>query len=482
MSNRMTVELSHFPADFVWGTATASYQIEGATREDGRGPSIWDTFAATPGAIIDGATGDVACDHFHRYAEDVKLMADLGVNSYRFSIAWPRIQATGAGPANPPGLDFYRRLSESLLEHDITPYATLYHWDLPQALEDEGGWLNRDTAYRFAEYSGLVAESLGDVIDDWITLNEPWCSSFLGYASGHHAPGKKLGTQAAHAAHHLLLGHGLATQAVRAARPDATIGVTLNLYSVRPATESDADADAVRRIDGLQNRLFLDPLLLGAYPADVLDDLGETEWFAANPESDAATIAAPIDFLGVNYYSRHTVSGGPADSNDARTTDASGIESTALASSNPGSETVRFVDTGTPQTQMGWPIVPEGLVDVLRMVNDRRPGLRTFITENGSAYPDVPDADGYVDDVERLDYLQAHLAACADAISQGLPLAGYFGWSLMDNFEWAWGFTRRFGLAYVDYETQKRTVKKSGSWFSELLSQRAASAQTSTNG
>ena len=473
----MTVRLSQFPSDFVWGTATASYQIEGATKEDGRGPSIWDTFALTPGAIVDGTTGDVACDHYHRYGEDVKLMADLGVNAYRFSIAWPRIQATGSGLANPLGLDFYRRLSESLLESGVTPYATLYHWDLPQSLEDGGGWLNRDTAYRFADYAGIAAEALGDVITNWITLNEPWCSSFLGYASGIHAPGKRVGSQAAHAAHHLLLGHGLATQNVRAARPDATVGVTLNLYSVRPATEDAADRDAARRIDGLQNRLFLDPLLLGEYPADVLDDLGETEWFAENPATDAATIATPIDFLGVNYYSRHTVAADPAGAQTARTSDASGIESTADASSNPGSESVVFVDTGAPKTEMDWPIVPEGLVDVLRLVNDRRPGLTTFITENGSAYPDVPDADGYVDDTERLDYLQRHLDACAEAISEGLPLAGYFGWSLMDNFEWAWGYTRRFGLAYVDYETQKRTVKKSGAWFAQLLADRVASKE-----
>jgi beta-glucosidase len=468
-TGRTAVELSQFPRDFAWGTATASYQVEGAVREDGRGDSIWDTFTRVPGAIIDGSNGDIACDHYHRYAEDVALMAGLGVNSYRFSIAWPRIQPTGSGAPNPLGLDFYRRLAESLHEHGITPYATLYHWDLPQALEDHDGWLNRDTAYRFADYAGLVAESLGDVITNWITLNEPWCSSILGYASGIHAPGRKLGTAAAPAVHHLLLGHGLATEAVRAASPDARVGVTLNLYSVRPATGSDADADAARRVDGLQNRLFLDPLLLGAYPADVLEDLGHTEWFAANPASDAQTIATPIDFLGVNYYSRHTVSGERHAAASELTADASGIEAPGEGLSNPGSEWVRLVDTGAPRTQMGWPVVPEGLIEVLTMVEDRKPGLPTYITENGSAYPDVPDADGYVDDVERRDYLEAHLAACAEAIHRGLPLRGYFAWSLIDNFEWACGYTIRFGLARVDYDTQRRTVKKSGAWLARLL-------------
>jgi beta-glucosidase len=465
----MTLELSQFPSDFVWGTATAAYQIEGATGEDDRGPSIWDTFALKPGAIADGSSGEEACDHFHRYADDVKLMSDLGVGAYRFSIAWPRIQPTGEGAANSLGLDFYRRLTDLLLENEIVPYATLYHWDLPQALEDAGGWLVRDTSYRFADYAQAVVGSLGDVIGNWITLNEPWCSAFLGYASGHHAPGKTLGTQAAHAAHHLLLGHGLATEAIRATQPDGRVGVTLNLYSVRPATESVGDIDAARRIDGLQNRLFLDPLLRGEYPADVLEDLGESEWFAANPADDLAHISTPIDFMGVNYYSRHTVGAGASPEAPSTLSDASGVVEPDAPSANPGSENVRFVDAGFAQTQMGWPVVPSGLVEVLRMVEERSPGLKTFITENGSAYPDSPDASGYVDDVERLEYLQSHLAACADAIREGLPLAGYFAWSLMDNFEWAWGFSRRFGLAYTDYSTQSRTLKRSGRWLSEFL-------------
>jgi beta-glucosidase len=449
------MQKSDFPTSFTWGTATASYQIEGATTEDGRGPSIWDTFARTPGAIADGTTGDVADDHYHRYPEDVALMADLGVDAYRFSIAWPRIQADGTGPANSAGIGFYRSLAERLLEKGITPWATLYHWDLPQALEDRGGWLERDTAERFADYSAIVAEELGDVIKNWITLNEPWCSSFLGYASGHHAPGRQLGSRSAHAAHHLLLGHGLALPEIRRAVPDANVGITLNLYSVRAASDSAEDQDAARRIDGLSNRLFLDPVLLGSYPGDVIADLGEEEWFAANATSQhLEAISAPIDFLGINYYSRHTVKAGVAGSEPSQ---------------NPGSEFAEFIDTGAKRTQMGWEIHPDGMTDVLEMAHAKAPQLPLYITENGSAYEDVVEAEGTVDDRERTDYLQQHVGACRDAIAKGLPLAGYFVWSLMDNFEWAWGYSRRFGIVYVDYETQVRTPKKSGRWLAGFL-------------
>jgi len=455
----MTLRRADFPSDFVWGTATAAYQVEGGTSEGDRGPSIWDAFARTPGAIADGQTADVADDHYHRFLEDVELMADLGVTAYRFSIAWPRIQPKGVGAANPHGVAFYRRLAEALIERGITPYATLYHWDLPLALEDRGGWLNRDTAERFSDYAGLAAVELGDLVTNWITLNEPWCSAFLGHASGEHAPGKQVGSRAAHAAHHLLLGHGRAVAAIRQARPTANVGVTLNLYSVRPATQSEGDRDAARRIDGLQNRLFLDPILAGGYPADVLHDLGEEEWFAANPSADAVEIATPIDFLGINYYSRHTV--------------AAGAAATTETSSYPGSESVRFVDTGAPRTQMGWPIHPDGLVDVLELANTRRPDLPLYITENGAAYEDVVTGGEIVDE-ERRSYIEQHLAACSDALRRGLPLKGYFAWSLIDNFEWAWGYTRRFGLVYVDYETQRRTVKHSGRWFADFLAGRAA--------
>ena len=451
----MTIQRNEFPAAFTWGTATASYQIEGAVAEDGRGASIWDTFARQPGAIADGHTGDIADDHYHRAAEDVSLMADLGVAAYRFSIAWPRIQPLGTGAANAAGIGFYRDLAEKLLEAGITPWATLYHWDLPQALENCGGWLARDTAYKFGDYAALVAGELGDVISNWITLNEPWCSAFLGYGSGHHAPGRHEGTRSAHAAHHLLLGHGLALPAIRSAVPKANVGVTLNLYSVRAASDSEADRDAARRIDGLSNRLFLDPVLTGAYPADVIDDLGERDWFDANATTaDLGAISAPIDFLGINYYSRHTAKAGTADGSP---------------SANPGSEFVEFADSGAARTQMGWEIHPDGLIDVVEMANAKAPNLPLYITENGSAYEDVVEADGTVNDLERLDYLQAHLTACRGAIARGLPLAGYFVWSLMDNFEWAWGYTRRFGIVYVDFDTQVRTPKVSGLWLRRFL-------------
>lgn len=459
-----------FPASFVWGTATASYQIEGATSEDGRLPSIWDTFSRTPGAIVDGATGDVADEHYHRFGEDVALMADLGVDAYRFSIAWPRVQPAGSGAVNQAGIDFYRRLSDTLLERGITPWATLYHWDLPQPLEDRGGWLERDTAHRFAEYTALAVDGLGDVVSNWITLNEPWCSAFLGYASGHHAPGRHEGSHAARAAHHLLLGHGLAMNEIRTRRPEAQAGITLNLYSVRAASESPADIDAARRIDGLSNRLFLEPVLQGAYPQDVIEDLGETEWFAehATPE-DLAIIAAPNDFLGINFYSRHTVAA-EAPASVEVSTDAAGAAATATApSAYPGSESVVFVGSGAPRTQMGWEIHPDAMLDVLEMANERAPGLPLYITENGSAYEDVVSSDGGIHDVERTDYLRDHVAACRDAVARGLPLEGYFAWTLIDNFEWSWGYTRRFGIVHVDYDTQVRTPKDSARWFSEFL-------------
>ncbi len=449
----MSTTRHDFPDDFVWGTATAAYQIEGATTKDGRGVSIWDAFAERPGAIADGSTGEPADDHYHRWAEDVELMAGLGVKAYRFSISWPRIQADGTGPANPEGIAFYRGLAEALLAKGITPYATLYHWDLPQALEDEGGWLNRETADRFAEYARLVTEGLGDTVTHWITLNEPWCSSFLSYAGGDHAPGLQLGSAASHAAHHLLLGHARAVPLIRAACPGASVGVTLNLYSVRPASDDPADVDAARRIDGLQNRFFLDPLFAGSYPEDVLADLGETEWFAEHAAGDLAELGVPVDFLGVNYYSRHTTRAGAPRS----------------GGSNPGSEFVEMVDTGAAKTQMGWEIHPDGLVDVLRMAAAARPGLPVLVTENGAAYADRVEDDGSVHDPERRAYLESHIAACAEAIALGVPLHGYFIWSLMDNFEWAFGYTRRFGIVHVDYDTQRRTVKDSGHWVRSFL-------------
>jgi beta-galactosidase len=447
-----------FPEDFVWGSATASYQIEGAVAEDGRGPSIWDTFTHTPGTILDGSTGDVADDHYHRYAEDIALLAGLGMNAYRFSIAWPRIQPTGTGAVNQRGLDFYRRVAETCLEHGITPYATLYHWDLPQPLEDAGGWLDLDTAAAFRDYAALTHDALGDVVSHWTTLNEPWCSAFLGYGLGVHAPGRTLGADAMKAAHHLLLGHGLAVNAMRESRHTSSLGLTLNLYSVRPASDAAVDLEAVRRSDGIQNRLFLDAALLGRYPDDVLLDAGVAQWFDER-SSDLEVISTPIDFLGINYYSRHTVAG-PED----------GVfGDPSVPSASPGSERVQTVDTGAPKTQMGWEVHPDGLLDVIEMVHERAPELAVYVTENGAAYADEVAADGSVDDEERRRYFELHVDVCRQAVERGLPLRGYFAWSLLDNFEWAFGYSRRFGLVHVDYETQQRTVKKSGLWFRELL-------------
>lgn len=455
----MTFNRSDFPANFTWGTATASYQIEGAVDVDGRGQTIWDAFTRVPGAIADGQTGDVADDHYRRFRQDVAIMADLGVNAYRFSIAWSRIQPDGTGPANPKGVSFYRALCEALLERDITPYVTLYHWDLPLALEERGGWLERDTADRFADYAGVVVAEVGDLVSTWITLNEPWCSSFLGYAGGVHAPGRQLGSVAARAAHHLMLGHARAVPVIRAVRSDAAVGLTLNLYSIRAASLDPADQDAARRVDGLVNRFFLEPVLAGRYPQDVLEDLAQTQWFAQHAADDMHELAAPIDFLGVNYYSRHVVAAPPLGS--PVTGEPAGV-------AYPGSESVQFIDTGSPRTQMGWPIHPEGMIDVLELAHAYQPDLPLYITENGSAYPDVV-VGGQIEDEDRRRYLEQHVMACSAALNKGLPLKGYFVWTLTDNFEWAWGYSRRFGLVYVDYQTQKRTIKRSGRWFAAFL-------------
>jgi len=455
------MQRSDFGDSFVWGTATAAYQIEGAVSEGGRGPSIWDTFTRKPGAILGGDNGDIADDHYHRVGEDVALLADLGINAYRFSISWPRIQPDGTGPGNRTGLGFYRDLAEQLLAHSITPWVTLYHWDLPQALEDKGGWLKRETAYRFADYSAIVAEELGDIVTNWITLNEPWCSTFLGYASGVHAPGRQVATQSAHAAHHLLLGHGLAVPRIRGAAPEARVGITLNLYSVNPASDSEADRDAARRIDGLSNRFFLDPLFKGTYPTDVIADLDQVDWFTSTTTStDLDTITAPIDFLGINYYSRHTVAGDSVVSK---------------ASAFPGSESVQFIETDAPQTQMGWEIHPDGLIDVLTMAHEKAPQLPLYVTENGSAYEDIVTADGTINDEARTDYLYKHIEACKNAIEREIPLAGYFVWSFIDNFEWAMGYSRRFGIVFVDYATQARTPKRSALWYAGFLGGRLSS-------
>jgi beta-glucosidase len=451
-----------FPPGFLWGAATAAYQIEGAASEDGRTPSIWDTFSHTPGKTVDGDTGDVACDHVHRYRDDVALMADLGLAAYRFSIGWPRVQPGGKGPANPKGLDFYQRLVDELLGAGITPWVTLYHWDLPQELEDAGGWPSRETAARFADYAALVHGALGDRVPFWTTHNEPWCAAFLGYASGVHAPGRQNAGDALRAVHHLLLGHGLAAEAIRAADPQAKVGITLNLHALSAADPANpADLDAVRRIDGLANRLFLDPMLRGAYPTDVLDDLAGVSDFSHVRDGDLATIAAPLSLLGINYYSRHVIAGPDP---------AAPAEPYWRAPTNwPGSEDVRFLRRpGVPVTKMDWEVDAPGLTELLLRLGRDYPGLPLYVTENGAAYDDTVGPGETVDDPERVAYFDLHLRACHDAIAAGAPLAGYFAWSLLDNFEWAWGYEKRFGIVYVDYETQERIVKDSGRRFAEI--------------
>jgi beta-glucosidase len=444
-------EPTTFPDDFLWGTATASYQIEGGVAEGGRGPSIWDTFAHTPGAILGGDTGDVACDHYHRYREDVALMRDLGVGSYRFSLAWPRLQPQGRGPLHPGGVGFYDRLLDELHAAGIRPWVTLYHWDLPQALEDAGGWPVRDTAQRFAEYATAVHERFADRIGDWTTLNEPWCSAFLGYASGHHAPGRQDAAASVRAAHHLMLGHGLAVEAMRSARPDLRYGITLNLYPVTAA--SDDPVDAARRVDGQSNRLFLDPILAGRYPADVLADIQPLAGADFIRDGDEKQIGMPLDVLGINYYSRHVVRAGRPGEDFER--DAAWVLATD----------VEKLRTGAPRTEMGWEIDASGLYDVLTRVARDYDAPPLYVTENGAAFADVVDADGRVRDPQRVEYLDGHFRAAARAIADGVDLRGYFVWTLMDNFEWAWGFARRFGLVHVDHATQLRTVKDSGHWF-----------------
>ncbi|GAA1768854.1 GH1 family beta-glucosidase [Luedemannella helvata] len=445
------------PPGFVWGVATSAYQIEGAVDEDGRGPSIWDTFTAVPGAVADGASGAVACDHYHRWAEDLDLIAGLGAGAYRFSIAWPRVQPTGRGPANAKGLDFYKRLLDGMAERGIDAWATLYHWDLPQALEDEGGWRARDTALRFAEYAAILADSLGDRIGHWITLNEPYCSSITGYAEGRHAPGTREGHGALAAAHHLLLGHGLAVRELRQ-RVSAPVGVTLNMSPAVAATGSPADQAAARRQDLLVNRLFTEPLLGGRYPADAPEVWGDLTDFSFLVDGDLETVAAPLDFLGVNYYYRVHVRDSPlpAEGRAARSAYQIGVEA--------------FVPEAPQRTGIGWPIEPEGLYATLTGLRERYPALPPiYITENGCAYLDEVGPDGRVDDAPRIGFTEAHLAAAARAIADGVDLRGYFHWSLLDNFEWARGYPPRFGLVHVDYDTQARTPKDSYHWLKGLI-------------
>jgi len=438
--------ITSFPPDFIWGAATASYQIEGAWNEDGKGESIWDRFSHTPGKIANGDTGDVASDHYHRWPEDVALMKEIGLQAYRFSIAWPRLLPEGRGSVNQPGLDFYDRLVDGLLEAGIEPFVTLYHWDLPQALQDQGGWPARSAAEAFVEYADLASRTLGDRVTYWMTLNEPHISAVLGYLQGRHAPGHTDLDEAVAAAHHSLLAHGWAVPVIRRNSPDAQVGIALNLSGQTPASPSAADRAAAWQQDGVVNRWFLDPLSARGYPADIVQHYGCPMDFVQ--AGDLRAIAAPLDFLGVNYYTRGVV----------------------RSSVVPEAENApRTVFPNLERTEMGWEVYPEGLYELLgRLHFDYRfPAL--YVTENGAAYADQIGPDGRVDDPARVAYLKTHFTETAKAIAAGVPLRGYFAWSLMDNFEWAHGYSKRFGLIYVDYLTQRRVLKTSAHWYCRVI-------------
>lgn len=442
---------TRFPANFVWGAATASYQIEGTWDEDGRSLSIWDTFSREPGNVLNGDTGDVADDHYHRWQEDIGLMKSLGIKAYRFSIAWPRVLPLGEGMVNAAGLDFYDRLVDGLLEAGIQPFVTLYHWDLPQALQDRGGWANRAIVEQFAGYTEAVAQRLGDRVKHWITLNEPYVFTYVGHYFGRHAPGLSSLPIANQAAHNALVAHGRAVSVIRSLWPDAQVGITLNLSLSYPASDLPADRMAARIADGHLNRWFLDPLYGRGYPADMLALYGEDA--PAVEPGDMETIAAPTDFLGVNYYNNRFVR--------AVSADVSGLGHATLS----GDE---LVQAGYELTEMGWPVMPDGLRELLvRLHREYRPPA-IYITENGAAYADEVK-DGAVHDARRVDYLREHLAAARRAISDGAPLRGYFVWSLMDNFEWALGYSKRFGVIYVNYETQERILKDSAKYYRRVV-------------
>ena len=442
-----------FPPEFRFGVATSAYQIEGAVDEDGRGESIWDRFCRTPGRILDGDNGDVACDHYHRWERDLDLIAELGLDTYRFSIAWPRIVPDGRGRINQSGLDFYRRLVEGALERGIRPLATLYHWDLPQPLEDDGGWTNRDTAMAFAEYGEVVVAALGDLVTDWITQNEPWVSAVEGYAQGKKAPGVADWPSAICASHHLLLSHGLAVDAFRAIGPaDGRIGITLNLAPMIPASEAEIDAAAAFRADGYHNRWYLDPVLRGRYPADMLEHYAAHGVDLAFIENgDEAIIGRPTDFLGVNYYSIGRI----RDASEANEGDASFL----------GFE---FLPAREPVTKMGWEIAPSAFTDLLVRLNRDYGPLPMMITENGGAFGEEA-SNWSVQDPARVAFLAAHFDAAQKAVAKGVELEAYFVWSLLDNFEWESGYRPRFGIVRVDYETQERTLKDSALWYRDLV-------------
>jgi beta-glucosidase len=432
-----------FPAGFVWGAATAAYQVEGAVEEDGRGESIWDRFTATPGKILNGDTGRVACDSYHRHGADVALMAALGVDAYRFSIAWPRVIPDGRGRVNTRGLDFYDRFVDELLGSGIQPYVTLYHWDLPQALEDRGGWTERDTAEAFAEYTWVVARRLGDRVRHWITINEPWVVSWLGYGLGEHAPGRANEADAVVAGHHVLLAHGLAVEVLRREVPEADVGITIDLIPMHARSGSSADSDAARLEDEMRNRWFLDPVLVGEYPSRALERFAGL--LPAEAGADLATISRPLDFLGVNYYRRHVVQADPASGGPAV-----------------------IPPEGGEFTANGWEVYPDALYELLLRLRDEYDVPPLYITENGASFADER-SNGHVDDPRRSSYIARHLDAVSRALAAGVPVAGYFVWSLLDNFEWTQGYSQRFGLVYVDFETLERVPKASYAWYRDFI-------------
>jgi len=452
-----------FPPGFLWGAATAAYQIEGAAREGGRGDSIWDVFSRVPGAVADGHNGDVACDHYHRAAQDIALMQDLNLAAYRFSVSWARCMPDGVTP-NPEGIAFYSDLVDRLLAAGITPWITLYHWDLPQALEDKGGWAARETAERFAEFAAIMHEALGDRVRFWTTLNEPWVSAFLGYAAGLHAPGRKDPSAALAAVHHLLLGHGLAVRELRSRDAAATVGITLNLTVADPADpDRELDRDAARRADGQSNRLFLDPLFRGEYPADVLADVAHLGMADVVRPGDLELISAPLDVLGVNYYHGSAFTSEPGLDPDP-------------SSPMVAADGVHTVFRGLPVTGMGWEVQPDGLRRLLVRLQREYTGpagIPIYITENGAAYDDEPDAEGFVNDEDRRSFFEQHLRALHAAITEGVDVRGYFAWSLLDNFEWAFGYHQRFGLVRVEYDTQRRIPKASGLWYARVAASNA---------
>lgn len=433
-----------FPVDFLWGTATASYQVEGAAWEDGRGPCIWDTFARTPGKVFHGHNGDIACDQYHRYAEDVGLMKKLGVQMYRFSIAWPRVFPEGCGSQNPKGFDYYHKLTDALLEAGIQPAVTLYHWDLPQKLEDEGGWPVRDMAYRYADYAKVVFDELGDKVKFWITLNEPHCSAMGGYGQGWHAPGRCNMQDGYSAIHHLNLGHGLAVQAYRQGGGDGRIGTTIDLATWRPATNTPEDIEAADRAKDLKTRMFLNPIYGRDYPQRHLD---AREVTMPVKDGDAEIMAQPIDFIGVNMYHEYPV---------------------AWDDSEP--QKWRIEPCYQQETAMGWPICPDGLYRLLKGITEEYDKPPLYITENGCAWDDMLNDEGdRCHDPQRIDYIRRHMSACLDAIESGVDLRGYFVWSFIDNFEWAYGYSKRFGIVYCDYVDQRRVPKDSYYWYRDVI-------------